>query len=98
MKRLVEANSGRGYRPLTSTIPPQSPVAWATFATGTNPGEHGIFDFIRPSRNAGAGAPVMPMQGTTAFEQPDRGPPVNTGFRTGIPFWKTIGDEGIPIV
>lgn len=50
MKRLVQAHGGRAYRPLTSTIPPQSPVAWASFATGTNPGEHGIFDFIRPSR------------------------------------------------
>lgn len=38
--------SGR-FQPLASTNPPQSPVAWASFATGTNPGEHGIFDFLR---------------------------------------------------
>lgn len=33
-----------GY--LQSTIPPLSPVAWSSFATGTNPGKHGIYDFI----------------------------------------------------
>src|SRR5688500_12004836 len=36
-----------GYRgPLRSTNPPQSPVAWATFATGAHAGHHGIFDFV----------------------------------------------------
>ncbi len=32
---------------LGTTNPPQSPVAWASFATGLNPGRHGIFDFLR---------------------------------------------------
>ena len=35
-----------GFRPLTTSMPPQSPVAWANFITGMNPGGHGIFDFI----------------------------------------------------
>ncbi|MHC4183080.1 MAG: alkaline phosphatase family protein, partial [Planctomycetota bacterium] len=34
------------YKPLATSIPPQSPVAWSTFITGMNPGGHGIFDFI----------------------------------------------------
>jgi len=34
------------YRRLTTTNPAQSPVAWSTIATGSNPGCHGIFDFI----------------------------------------------------
>jgi len=34
------------FKPLQSVTPPQSPVAWATFATGLNPGGHGLFDFI----------------------------------------------------
>ena len=34
------------YRNLATTNPPQSPVAWAGFATGQNPGKNGIFDFI----------------------------------------------------
>lgn len=36
------------FRPLASTLPPISPVAWATFQTGVNPGKHNIFDFLTP--------------------------------------------------
>ena len=32
---------------LRTTIPPQSPAAWSTFATGTNPGKHGILNFVQ---------------------------------------------------
>jgi predicted AlkP superfamily phosphohydrolase/phosphomutase len=35
-----------GFEPLQTSTPPQSPVAWSSIITGTNPGEHGIFDFI----------------------------------------------------
>ncbi|MHC1791153.1 alkaline phosphatase family protein [Solidesulfovibrio sp.] len=31
---------------LCSTIPPVTPVAWTSFATGTSPGRHGIFDAL----------------------------------------------------
>ena len=34
-----------GYSRVTTTYPAQTPVAWSTFATGTNPGGHGIFGF-----------------------------------------------------
>ncbi len=34
------------YRHLATTNPPQSPVAWSGFATGKNPGKHGVFDFL----------------------------------------------------
>ena len=36
------------FKPLGSTLPPISPVAWATFQTGVNPGKHNIFDFLAP--------------------------------------------------
>jgi predicted AlkP superfamily phosphohydrolase/phosphomutase len=35
-------------KPLGSTVPPISPVAWSTFQTGVNPGKHNIFDFLTP--------------------------------------------------
>ena len=35
-----------GFRALGTSIPPQSPVAWANFINGAGPGTHGIFDFI----------------------------------------------------
>ena len=34
------------YKPIRTSIPPQSPVAWSNFITGMNPGGHGLFDFI----------------------------------------------------
>ena len=34
------------YRRLATTQPPQSPVAWAGFATGRNPAQHGLHDFL----------------------------------------------------
>jgi predicted AlkP superfamily phosphohydrolase/phosphomutase len=40
--RLKEMGS---FRPLRTTLPSISPVAWSTFATGVNPGKHRVFDF-----------------------------------------------------
>lgn len=34
------------YSILQTVVPPESPVAWASFITGTNPGKHGVYDFI----------------------------------------------------
>jgi len=31
---------------LRSVVPPVSPTAWSSFLTGTNPGRHGVYDFI----------------------------------------------------
>ncbi|MGC9334691.1 MAG: alkaline phosphatase family protein [Anaerolineae bacterium] len=41
---MAEGASG----PLRSTIPPVSASAWGSFATGTNPGKHGLIDFTYP--------------------------------------------------
>jgi len=37
---------------LLSTTPPLSPLAWMSFATGKNPGKHGIFDFTKRGRDS----------------------------------------------
>ena len=34
------------FYPLESSCPPISPVAWSCFQTGSNPGRHGIYDFL----------------------------------------------------
>jgi len=34
------------HGPLRSTIPPMTAPAWTSFATGTNPGKHRLFDWI----------------------------------------------------
>ncbi len=36
-----------GFRKLLTSNPPQSPVSWTSIATGTDPGKHGIFDFLK---------------------------------------------------
>lgn len=42
-RRLRQQGS---YRQLQTTNPPQSPVAWAAFSTGKNPGKNGMYEFI----------------------------------------------------
>lgn len=42
LARLLEEGA---WGTLRSTMPPISPTAWTTFATGKNPGQHGVFDF-----------------------------------------------------
>ena len=37
---------------LRSVVPPLSSAAWASFATGKNPGKHGLFDFMFPRPNS----------------------------------------------
>ena len=36
---------------LRSTIPPNSAVGWTSLSTGTNPGRHGMYDFVLPRRD-----------------------------------------------
>lgn len=47
-KKLKEKGA---YTTLGTSLPPHSPVAWTTIATGVNPGKHNIFDFIRIDRD-----------------------------------------------
>ena len=84
-------------RSLGTTEPPESPVAWASFATGTNPGKHGIFDFLRVDRQN-----YVPDIGLVDIQKPKfllhtiplRGPRI-TNNRKGVPFYQTIADSGI---
>lgn len=49
-------NGVRG--PLSTTVPPMTPLAWTSMATGANPGRHGIFDFLEQTRETGEVSPV----------------------------------------
>ncbi len=68
--------------PLETTIPPITPTAWVSFATGTNPGKHGIFEFL--VRHKGSG------------KLPDM--PVSSRVRDGLPFWDILGNLGRPAI
>ncbi|HJX37973.1 MAG TPA: alkaline phosphatase family protein [Anaerolineae bacterium] len=47
---------------LTTTLPPISSSAWASFATGKNPGQHGLVDFVHPRQNSYEISIVSPQQ------------------------------------
>jgi predicted AlkP superfamily phosphohydrolase/phosphomutase len=88
------------FQPLATSNPPQSPVAWSDFATGTGPGDHGIYDFLR--RDVDNYAPafsiseVIPPQDVVSLfgmELPlDSGSIVNR--RLGTPFWTEVEEQG----
>jgi predicted AlkP superfamily phosphohydrolase/phosphomutase len=46
LPHLDKLRAAGGFSSLGTSIPPQSPVAWANFINGAGPGSHGIFDFI----------------------------------------------------
>jgi len=82
-----------------TTNPPESPVAWATFATGMNPGRHGIFDFVR--RDPDSVDPYRPLNGMVDGRPPDFGPfgfplrpPSARNLRGGEGFWMPIARAG----
>ncbi|MBK7974892.1 MAG: alkaline phosphatase family protein [Deltaproteobacteria bacterium] len=96
LKRLAQSGA---FAPLESTLPPQSPVAWASFATGTNPGKHGIFDFIKRDPSS-----YLPGVGTNDYVDPTftpdgklATPPRATNPRQGPPFWKVASDAGLAV-
>ncbi len=49
LARLVKEGASGSLR---STIRPESSVAWSSFATGVNPGKHGIFGFVHHEPNS----------------------------------------------
>jgi predicted AlkP superfamily phosphohydrolase/phosphomutase len=46
MPRLAGLLAQGAAGPLTSSIPPITAAAWTSFATGMNPGKHGLVDFV----------------------------------------------------
>ena len=38
------------YKPLKTTFPALSPVAWSSFSTGSRPARHNIYDFLDRDR------------------------------------------------
>ncbi|MCP2519333.1 alkaline phosphatase family protein [Candidatus Aminicenantes bacterium AC-708-M15] len=98
-KKLMEIGD---FRPLRTSIPPQSPVAWSNFITGTDPGGHAIFDFIhRDPKN------YLPYLSTSVTEPPKHNItignyvlPLSGGevrlLRKGKAFWQILEEYDIP--
>lgn len=66
MPNLASIASKAGLRKMRSVHPTVSCVAWATYATGRNPGKHGIYGFI--DRRAGTYDMMLPNSSARAGE------------------------------
>jgi predicted AlkP superfamily phosphohydrolase/phosphomutase len=100
LPNLAKLKEKGGYWRLGTTWPPLSPVAWSSFATGSNPGKHNIYDFIartasyrptissvrirEPLRKLRLGKWVIPLS------RPDV-----AALRKSKPFWTVLGEHRI---
>ncbi|MGH9203040.1 MAG: alkaline phosphatase family protein, partial [Vicinamibacterales bacterium] len=83
--------------PLETTHSPESPTAWASFATGVNAGKHNIYDFL--VRDTATYLPDLAM----VKREPPRfllnyfpvSRPKLTSTRGGTSFWVTAGQSGV---
>ena len=110
LPNLEKLRAAGGFSELGTSVPPQSPVAWANFINGAGPGSHGIFDFVHRNPHKQC-APFYSAAETVGGEgywnigdhqlQLDFWPfghkPPNTLLRReGVPFWDYLDAEGIP--
>jgi len=91
------AKRGGGVRPLTTTHSPESPTAWASFATGVNAGKHNIYDFLVRDTSS-----YLPDLGMVTREPPrfllnyiPISRPNIKSIRGGTSFWVTAGNAGV---
>jgi predicted AlkP superfamily phosphohydrolase/phosphomutase len=87
---------------LATTYPAMSPVAWSSFATGVDPGKHGIYDFLTRDPKS-----YRPHLSSADIRPPDRhlslgkfripiGKPRLALLRRSKPFWKLLSRYRIP--
>lgn len=84
--------NNRQLKRLKSVVPPQSPVAWISFATGTYPGSHGIYDFLRRDPKS-----YIPRLGVTEVIPRPIGPPIVKSYRQGVSFWQYASKNGVKV-
>ncbi|MFN0083780.1 MAG: alkaline phosphatase family protein [Blastocatellia bacterium] len=92
LPHLARLRAMGGYARLGTTYPAQTPVAWSTFATGVNPGGHGVFDFLRRDPRT-----YLPEQTFVRYEQ--KNPfvqPKAINQRRGVPLWEELERMGMP--
>ncbi len=101
MPHLAKLKDLGQYSKLRTTFPPLSPVAWSTFATGSNPGKHNMFDFLNRSfRN------YIPELASTHVAPPRRslkigkwvipiGKPIVELKRKSKTFWSILGEHHV---
>ncbi len=110
LPNLARLRAAGGFSALGTSIPPQSPVAWANFINGAGPGSHGIFDFVHrhPQEQCTpffSAAETLPGEGgwevgehnvQLDFWPFSHKPPRTVLRRQGLPFWEYLDAAGIP--
>jgi len=93
LPNLAKIQAAGSYTRLKTTYPAQTPVAWSSFVTGTNPGGHGIFDFIGRDPET-----YLPDVALSRFERPKNmlAQPRVVNLRKGVPLWQPLSQAGIP--
>ena len=98
---FVELAEKGAFRPLATTYPSMSPVAWSTFTTGVDPSRHAIYDFL--DRNPKS---YTPRLSSTDIGNPSRilslggwriplGKPRLSLLQRSQSFWKHLGEKHI---
>ncbi len=101
LPNLARLASQGGLYPLRTTAPPQSPICWASFTTGTGPAGHGLFDFIHREPET-----YLPYLSSSKVIEPKRTAhlgdwliPLARGkvelLRQGRAFWEILEEHGI---
>ena len=94
LKRLADQG---GMYPLATTHSPESPTAWASFATGVNPGKHNIYDFL--VRDTSTYLPDLGMvrrePARFLFDYVPYAKPKLFSIRGATSFWVTAGKAGV---
>ena len=91
LPNLARLEAWGGSSRVATTSPAQTPVAWSSFATGVNPGGHGIFDFLR--RDPTTYRPDISLtrhEPASAFR-----PPRAINLRRGSTIWGELSKGGI---
>jgi predicted AlkP superfamily phosphohydrolase/phosphomutase len=101
LPNLARLEREGSFAPLESSVPPQSPVAWSDFITGSDAGFHGIFDFIHRDPKT-----MAPYFSEASVEPPGHllrlggwQIPLTGGharlLRRGTPFWEVLERHGV---
>jgi predicted AlkP superfamily phosphohydrolase/phosphomutase len=94
LKKLADTGT---FATLSSTQPSESPTAWASFATGVNPGKHNIYDFLVRDFDT-----YLPDIGMVKKQPPEFlwglipvKPPKAISTRGGTSFWVHAAEDGV---
>ena len=97
LPNMAKIASQGGMSALGTTHSPESPTAWASFATGVNPGKHNIYDFL--VRDTSTYFPDLGMvrrqPAKFLFNYIPIAKPKVLPLRGGTSFWVTAGREGV---